>query len=436
MDRIRMFYSNLDTKPRILINHFSRYLGFYVEDIAENTKESDVESLIDIYIVSDAYVTQSGQSLDIKNKEKTIMIYMDGWISNEQEKIRYISYDGLNDEEFLKQLWQRMSDILSGRLNISRRLIGNLEVANQTVPQFIKLYVNNDILQMAVFSRCTPAHRDMFRMAARNYIHFIREIEELSSCFLEDKLTKYMELLAIYEIDMICKVNSYQIYKLPEVVQKKCEDLLREYADNEELHIIRADISLHLNGVWKQAGNEFLDIRLKECAYACLRRGDIQRNFVRDRDAALYEYESAVEKKGDYFIAWFQMGECAKEQMEYRKAVRAYSKVVEILKERRRNHVLAPQEIKYHFMAALEIANIYEVVFQDWEVARRYVKLSQLVRKETVSSGYFRAVWDDETALTRFFPFIEDKLNEELDEYVKQAGLEEKVYYGRRGNQN
>ncbi len=100
MDRIRMYYSNLDTKPRILISHFSRYLGLYVEDVAGNTKESDVESLADVYIVSDAYVEQTTPTLDIKNDDKTIIIYMDGWDSEMQEKIHYIRYDGLSDQNF------------------------------------------------------------------------------------------------------------------------------------------------------------------------------------------------------------------------------------------------------------------------------------------------------------------------------------------------
>ena len=437
MDRIRMYYSNLDTKPRILISHFSRYLGLYVEDVAGNTKESDVESLADVYIVSDAYVEQTTPTLDIKNDDKTIIIYMDGWDSEMQEKIHYIRYDGLSDQKFLEQFWVCIFEILFARRDISRRLLGSAYFVKETIPQFIKLYVDNNILQMSVFARCSPAHRDLFKLAYLRYAVFIEKIRELNRKSLEDDLIKYMRLLAHYEIDMICKVNSYKTYKPPMLVQEECEALLRKYGDNEELHIIQADISLHLNGVWNKAGNEFLDIRLKECAYAYLRRGNIQRNYVRDREAALYAYERAVEKKEDYFIAWFQMGECAKEQTDYKRAVQAYGRVVELLKGRHYRHMLSPLEIGYLFKAVLEIAQIYAWEFKDLEEAERCFKLSKIIRKESASDKYFKVLWDDKIALKRFFPLIAKKLDEELDEYLEQQSRsEEKVYYGYRGSQN
>lgn len=436
MDRIRMFYSNLDTKPRVLISLFLRYLGFYVEDIAGNTKDSDVESLVDIYIVSDEYVKQTTQSLNIKSEDKTILIYMDGWGAEEQKKIHSIQYDEQSDEEFLIQLWNCMSDILFARMDINRRLIGSSPSVRETVPEFIRLFVGNNILQMALFARCSLAHRDIFKVALYKYANFIERLEKLQSPDFENDLLKYMHLLALYEVDMICKVNSYRAYRPPMSVQEECEVLLRKYGDNEELHIIQADISLNLNGVWNKAGNEFSDIRLTECAYAYLRRGNIQRNYVRDRDAALYEYENAVKRKEDYFIAWFQMGECLKEQMKYRRAVMAYAKVVEILRGRHYRHVLSPMEIGYLFKAVLEIAQICKLEFKDGEGIGRYVRLAQLIRKEASSNRYFRVVWDDANALKRFFPLIEKRVNEELDEYLEQTRLEEKVYYEYRKKPN
>ena len=436
MDRIRMFYSNLDTKPRILISHFSRYLGFYVEDIAGNTKESDIESLLDIYIVSDAYVKQTSQSLDIKNENKTIVIYLEGWDSEEQKNIHFIRYEEQCDEEFLQQFWDCMFHILFARMDIFKRLIGSSQFVKETVSRFITLYVDNNILQMSMFTRCSPAHRDMFKTALYKYNNFIEKIGEMNGKASGDDLVKYMRLLALYEIDMICMVNSYRTYMPPMIVQEECETLLRKYGDNEELHIIQADISLHLNGVWNKAGNEFSDVRLTKCAYTYLRRGNIYRNYVRDREAALYEYEIAVEKKEDYFIAWFQMGECLKEQMRYRRAVKAYGKVVEILRGRHNKHELSPLEIEYLFKAVLEIAQICEREFKDLEEAQRCVKLAQFIRKESSSDKYFRIVWDDERALKRFFPLIEKRLNEELDAYLEQVRSEEKVYYEYRGSQN
>ena len=92
MDRIKLFYNIVDTKPRVLISHFVRYLGFYVEDIIANNRGSNVESLIDIYIISDAYVDKNSVELDIIDEKKTIMIYMDGWTIEGAQQIRSIQY--------------------------------------------------------------------------------------------------------------------------------------------------------------------------------------------------------------------------------------------------------------------------------------------------------------------------------------------------------
>lgn len=433
MDRIRLFYSNMDVKPKILINHFSRYLGFYVEDVVGNTRESEIESLIDIYIYSEVYVKSATDFFRVRNREKAIIIYMGQWFPDGLDDIRNIRYDGLTDEQFLGQLWECMFPILFTRADIFGRLVGSAEDVKVKVNEFIKIYIKYNILQMSVFTRCSPAHRDMFKSSYFRYRFFIGRIEKLMER-LDDSLIRYMRLLACYEIDMICKVNSYKPYRSPMLLQEECGLLLREYGDNEELHIIQADISLHLHGAWKKAGNEFSDKRLSECAYAYLRRGNILRNYVRDCEVALNAYKSAVERKEDYFIAWFQMGECAREMMEYRRAVEAYDQVAVILREKYQAHILSPLEITYLFKAFWEKAKIYKLKLRDEKAAEVHFRMARSIWQEVETEGYFKLLWDDERAMERFFPLIKKKLLAELEEYRGKMRAEENGYYEyRRG---
>lgn len=432
MDRIRMFYSNLDTQPRTLIRHFMRYLGFYVEEIVGNTTESDVESLIDIYIVSDGYVSEKSTNLNIINKWKTIMIYMDGWMAEELKGVCSIEYEEQEDLVFLEQLCRHIVDILSERMDISRRLIGDCDDLKRLLDKFRKLYVKRDILQMALFARCFYAQRGFFQVAHRKYYHFIQDLEELASSGEDCGLAQYMHLMACYEMDMICKVNSFTLLFDPSLLLEKCERLLRKYVENEELHLLQADIDMQLIGIWNKAGNEYADIRLSDCAYAYLWQGNILHKYARDRRAAISQYQEAIQRKEDYFAAWFQIGECYREQMDHISAVRAYEKVLEILDGRYRKHVLAPPEITCMYEAALAIAEIDRVWLRNSRSAEYYFAVAAEIREEVGKKRYFKRVWRDEEACARYFPFIRNELDKRLDRLQEQLAEGRRIYYEQR----
>ena len=63
MEVIRLFCSSMDVKPRVLLNHILRYMGFYTEEITETTIPSSMNSLADIFIVSDYYMEGREESL-------------------------------------------------------------------------------------------------------------------------------------------------------------------------------------------------------------------------------------------------------------------------------------------------------------------------------------------------------------------------------------
>ena len=59
MDFVRMYYNSIEVMPKILISHFLRYMGFYIEEITDGTEPSSKESSLDVYIVSEEDVKQN-----------------------------------------------------------------------------------------------------------------------------------------------------------------------------------------------------------------------------------------------------------------------------------------------------------------------------------------------------------------------------------------
>lgn len=417
MDRIRMFYSNIDTKPRVLITHFVRFLGFYLEGITnkDNIVTNDVESMIDIYIISDAYVEERTTSIDVKEEEKSILIYLDGWGSEDLQDVLSISYEDQTDLIFLKQFSRCMLRVLSRRLDRNKRLINSTDNLGKLLEDFIKRYVESEILQITLFGRCFRAHRDFYRTVQKQYRDFISWLDQTAVLEYPGDLTKYMCVRSKYEVDLICKVNHFELYFDPMDLREECEELLRKYVDNETLHILQADISFELSDVWNKAGNEYADIRLDDCAYAYLKQGNILQNYVRDLKAALLAYGIAVQEKEDYYLAWFQMGECYLKQNKYSQAIEAYEQVCSVLSGRYYRHVLAPLEIEYLYDAVVKIAAINEVKIKNYALARHYKELAKSILEEIDRDDYFRLVWDDEKAYQQYFPRIKKKMKSEIE---------------------
>ena len=340
-----------------------------------------------------------------------------------------LQYTDQGDRQFLDELCHHMINILSEQVDVTRRLFNSASNLEMTLHFFIESYINNDILQMALFARCFYAQRPIFNIAYIKYLDFIHQLDELVKLAETGDLFEYMHLLACYELDMICKMNSYSLYFEPMKLQEECEMLLKKYVDNEEMHILQADIDLQLSGIWNKASGEYSDIRLVDCAYAHMWRGNIQLRYVRDRQEALRLYQEAVRKKPDYFIAWFQIGECCKQQSKYMYAIIAYQRVIDILADRYHAHVLSPMEITDLFMAAVQIAEISQFRLRNFTQTNYYLELARSVRNEIKYDRYFKLVWDDKKAYKEYFPLICNELDIRLNEYEYQVKEEGEIYY-------
>ena len=83
MDFVRMYYNSIEVMPKILISHFLRYMGFYIEEIADGTQPSNKVSSLDVYILSKEYEKQNQGCITISDIEKSIII----WIKDDVDKI-------------------------------------------------------------------------------------------------------------------------------------------------------------------------------------------------------------------------------------------------------------------------------------------------------------------------------------------------------------
>lgn len=123
MDFIRMYYSNMDVMPKVLLNQFFRYMGFYVEEIVGNTKPSDKQSSFDIYVVGDEYWKEKGGSFVIDNIEKAIFIFAQTKHEMQDvEGVHIVRYsEGLYT--FLKTLIVKMCDIYDSQISLEKDIV-------------------------------------------------------------------------------------------------------------------------------------------------------------------------------------------------------------------------------------------------------------------------------------------------------------------------
>ena len=112
MDFVRMYYNSIEVMPKILISHFLRYMGFYIEEIADGTQPSNKVSSLDVYILSKEYEKQNQGCITISDIEKSIII----WIKDDVDKIenenQYVIYQGNpnNSQQLLQDFLNKFSE--------------------------------------------------------------------------------------------------------------------------------------------------------------------------------------------------------------------------------------------------------------------------------------------------------------------------------------
>ena len=407
MDIVRLFFSEVDIKPTVLLKHFLHFLGFYVMKNDENESFIETESVADIYIISNVSVKSEWISRDIVD-EKSIFILMDKWTSN-NPKIEKIYYKESNSSaNFLVDLIECLSRIIS-RNKGSRLLCSEEDWKNEAI-MVAKAYVDSGLLQASLFTRCFYKQNEFYDWGMEKYSKFIEQIPKEKSDFLN-----YVSIFARYEANLISKKNKYVYdYNTKQLLQE-CNYLLKKYGENEELHFLKADILFELEDNWAEASERYGDTEVYCYSYAYLKKGKIFRLYDKDYSRALDLLKKAVTVNKAYYQAWYQLGECYDAIGDYSEAIKSFKKIYTILECKYKKHILAPLEWEYMYKAIRRIALINKLRIANYESAGMYNDIANSICEKKAITEYIIQMLEDKDSIIN----MRDKIYDAIEEHVK-----------------
>ena len=412
MSLVRLYYSSMDVKPGALLRYFLRLIGFYVEEISGDTKESDAVSAADVYIISDAYAeyeNNNAETIDVPDESKVIAICKDNWYMTDS-KSWMITYDGTGDRKFLRDFLNALGAILCQDERMAGTLVGSvLDCWDEVSVKLANFYLRYKILPMTQYTRCFYRQNDLFLLALSRYRLFIAAIRSMAREHGNPDLLKYTLIYAQYELDLICKRNRYIYYRSPDRLLDLCEGLLLDYEENEQLRLLKADIRCNLQGKWLRAYGEYEKKLLDACAYANYKCGKISKQYAKDYESAIFSLEKAIRHKSDYYKAYYELGECYEETACYHEAAEQYTKVYLALKDKLEKHLLEPIELAYLYRSMVKAAFIKKENEGKGLLAKEYRLLAEQAKKEVDDLTYLKLAWPEAAA------------NEELKGKIREA---------------
>ncbi len=417
MELVRLYYNSMDVRPSVLVRHFVRYLGLYVEENIEKGKMNS-HSLTDIYFVSDAFFEDKDTNLEIPYEDRAILILMDGFrTDNSRVKTVYYSDDPFDDREFLYNLSIALNDVIESYGLDVPILMQSDKNFREVIESIIDAYVSTNLLQASLFGRCFYGQMTLCNIMIDRYEKFIALLENTYRSMGKSDLLAYAVLYAKYELDLICKKNLRNFSYASGDLLDKCLELLDRHTGNEELYLLRADIQYELQDRWLWACDDFADPHISHCAYADYRRGKIFRAYLEEYDNAEYLLKRAVQRKKDYIYAWYQLGICYEKEAKFQKAIHSFNQIKSVLSKRYKKHLLAPLEVEYLYKAVMRVAVIYKIQFWDYGSAYAYNDLAESIRDSNVIEGYLEQLWIgiEEMGNEEVYQIIDKALKQEID---------------------
>lgn len=392
MELIRLFYDSLDVKPVALLNHFLSYLGFYVEEITETTKPSKINSIADIYIISNNYMKQQQNNLVTGLNGKTILICKDGW-KVDTKSIHSIQFaeSSEQDEDFLFTLVSHLMSIPS----YCKLLIHTPLDLNSVLKCVVKAYCKFRILPSMLYTYEFYKQPELYKIAFNNYRSFIGTLDSLQAEDRNSDFVVFVRTYAKFEFDFICKKNSRTFCYPVEELSTACQRLLSRYPENEKIRLLQADILFELEDRWAWAGNQYGDTHLFYCACAQYKRGRISRQYAQDYKSATALQKHAIRCKNNYVAAWYQLALCFEAEGRSKEEVDALEKICEILNKKYQEHLLSPIELEYLYCTVLRIAQINKTYLGNWSAASEYEKAANALKRESNSVKYLQLFWSD-----------------------------------------
>lgn len=415
MELVRLYYNSIEVKPKVLIHHFLRYLGLYIEESAGDNESYPISSVADIYYIGSRSEYES-KVLSFAGSSKAILIFKDGIMSEQEKADNYIIYrEDEQDSCFFNELIKHLCGVLSYQNEENGSLLRYNHRLEEALKCVSKAYVNNNIMQSTLYTRCFYKQEELYRRALKHYTAFVEQMSKLQVEEDNMDMMKYIISYSKFEVNLICKNNSYEFLYPVEDLLAVCQELAKKYSSNEQIHILTADIKLELEERWLEASEEYASAQLAHCAYAYYKWGRIVRKYLKDYESALPILKKAVELKPDYFAAWYQIGMCLEKKSDYFGAIKAFQKIGGILERKYKNHLLAPVELEYLFKALMKMAQIYKTELGNYVTAYAYSDLAESVKVEAGDTTYLSHVWGEALKDPDIVKIIRDKIEQKLD---------------------
>ena len=421
MDSIRLYYGSDCMQPKLLLSHFFRCIGFYVEEISGQARVSKAEPAAEIYLISFEYVQEHGKLINFEKPENKILICFGGFRTDAfEEGLQVIDWKENNDLGLLQDVIRALNAILQSKKEQPDHIYSGCKAWKDLVEAAARFYVKNELMPIIRYSHYFYGEKHLFQRIYRAYTQYIADLQSLDE-FLQEDLLQYMILYAKFELDLSCKKNHYILWTDSKGLIVECETLIKKYNTNEELRIMLADARFELENDWLQALDDYQFPGLWHCRYSYLKCGRIVRLYMKEYVSAINILKKALEFKSDYFEAEYQLAECYEAMGLYTKACTVYENIMKQFKQKYSVHMMSPFELEYLYKAMVKIALISQNHLLDLLTASEYVKESEKLKKEITNHKYLELIWpgvmEDDELIAAIDRVIADRMKVQWDKF-------------------
>ena len=373
MNVIKLFADGKNSIKEIMaLKHILRYLGLYViENPQLDSKEYDVKSIADIYVVKKN--DKKEQYVNNNNWNKTILISDSQMDFNNVPVI--IDTSGCISLSFLQTFTDQLLSIIESDINCVNNLIINSNDYRNIVKVIIEAYVKNDMFESSIYIKYFYPNESLYDDISRSYMNYISAVMDIYEKYYTSDLLTYNIIYAMYEMNLACKKNNHSHSYPDDLISKISDEIRIRFKDNEEAILLSAEVACELKNSWAKAANEYDTIYLEHCSYAHYKRGRILRKYVNDIVGAKEEINKAIEYKPDCYKAWFQYAVCNDDGRNILEAYTALNKVYEILYSNMKDEILSPVELEYLYKAELRLQQLNKKYYILQQLSNDYDKL-------------------------------------------------------------
>lgn len=377
---IRLYTSSLNIKQKVMIKHFFRMLGFYVETLC---KIDDTINKSDVYIhvIDDDYVRENGTQGSFKDESNTILVMIGNW---------NLDSHYLLNAKLIKDKDDNSKNILKGIIQAIGSMIDNGSTWAKRAENVLDIYIKYDIIFIELYALKVESE-ELYEMATKN---LVAARDELSKALENNPVAQCAYTRIRYEINKVCKINGYQYGT--EGILKLCNERINK----TWAKLLKADIQCELDNDWYNSINNY---DIPGHSYCYYRVGRIYTLYIRDYNNAIKLFNNAIKLKSNYYKAMYMLGiiysrkdrDTTKENYDPNKAIEYFKLVIKTLQTKRDKHLLSLTEMEYMYKSYMCISNLYSVT--DKLDGLRYKEAAKSLKTEALKTLYLEEVEQDKS---------------------------------------